>query len=113
MTDAWTLDAWVDLSLHQRCRKFEERHPDAKLSVYHLRKNYREAGIRKKMIRKTQIVGEDKQMEMKEQATAAGYAISSSVLDAQNFGAPQSRERSWIILYNLTIGGTPMAPCER
>ena len=75
LTEARTLDAWVDLTLHQRCQKFEEMHPDAKLSVYHLRKIYREAGIRKKKIRKTKIVGEDKKMEMKEQVAAANIQI--------------------------------------
>ena len=75
LTDKRHLDAWVALSMQQRCHKFEEMHPDAKLSVYHLRKIYREAGNRKNKIRKTKIVGEDKQMEMKEQAASANAQI--------------------------------------
>lgn len=70
-----TLDYQVDLSLQERCRAFEVQFPRTKLSIYHLRKFYREAGIRKKKIRKTKLINEIKQIEINEQAVVANNKI--------------------------------------
>lgn len=45
------------------------------MTVYHLRKLYREQGIRKKKIKKTKIISAQKHIELREQAIFAEAEI--------------------------------------
>jgi hypothetical protein len=50
---------------------FHRRFPSRKLSLYFLRKAYREAKIKKKKIRKTKLVRKEKQHKLQEEINAA------------------------------------------
>ena len=66
LTAEKTLKEWVGHTLKQRCRRFEIRYPGKQLTVYRLLKVYRQAGIKRKKIRKTKIISDDKKIQIKE-----------------------------------------------
>ena len=48
--------SWAGLSIAERRVRFHRQFPGSKISIYYLRKAYREARIRKKKIRRTKII---------------------------------------------------------
>ena len=66
LTSHATLDKWVGLSLEERRVMFHRQFPDKRISIYRLRKAYREAGIKLKKIQTTKIVtkGQQAKIEM-------------------------------------------------
>ena len=50
-----TLDLMVGMSLSDRCEILKLQMPDTHITIYKLRKLYRELGIKKKVIRFTKI----------------------------------------------------------
>ena len=53
-----TLRAWVGLTQQQRARMFTRRYPNKILTIYRLRKVYKDHGIRRKKIRNTKVITE-------------------------------------------------------
>ena len=72
-----TLKMQIGMSLAQRCAAFEKKYAGKKMTVYYLRKIYREAGIRRKKIKKTKIVDEQQRARMKQQAIEAHDRVQS------------------------------------
>ena len=66
LTSHATLDKWVGLSLEERLVMFHRQYPEKKITIYRLRKAYREAGIKLKKIQTTKIVtkGQKAKIEM-------------------------------------------------
>ena len=77
LCDNKTIEEWVGYTLRQRCKAFEMKFPDTKMTLYHLTKIYREVGIRKKKIRKTKIVDLGRQQHIKEEAVKAHEQLTS------------------------------------
>ena len=77
LCDNKTIEEWVGYTLRQRCKAFEMKFPDTKMTLYHLTKIYREVGIRKKKIRKTKIVDPSRHQHIKEEAVKAHEQLTS------------------------------------
>ena len=50
---------------------FHRQYPDKRIKVYHLRKEYRMAKIRKKKIKRTKVISEDKEWQRLGEAVEA------------------------------------------
>ena len=50
---------------------FHRRYPEKRIKVYHLRKEYRKAKIRKKKIKRTKVISEDKEWQRLGEAVEA------------------------------------------
>ena len=62
---------WTGLTLAERCRRFEIRYPERRLTIYRLLKVYRESGIRRKKIKRTKLIDDQKREQIREQAVEA------------------------------------------
>ena len=78
-----TLRSWVGLTQHQRIKMFHRRWPEKRLTVYRLRKVYRDHGIRRKKIRHTKVVTESQKKKIQAEAVAARDRLEE--LQAQRF----------------------------
>ena len=70
---------WAGYSLEARCRLFHRRFPDKKLTLYRLCKVYREHGIKKKKIKKTEIISTKKKKDIKEKAIIARKLLEQAI----------------------------------
>lgn len=73
--DTKTMEEWVGYTLKQRCKAFEMKFPGTKMTLYHLTRLYKEAGIRKKKIRKTKIVDPARKEHIHQEAIKANEEL--------------------------------------
>ena len=63
------------MSLQERCMDFRRQYPDAHITIYKLRKLYKEVKIRKKYLRMTKLPDEPKLREIEQQAAVLGREV--------------------------------------
>ena len=76
LTSAQTLDSWTSLSLEERLVVFKQRYPNSLVTVYKLRKLYKQYKIRKKVIRIRKIPTVPQQWQVLLQAVDLEQDIS-------------------------------------
>jgi len=64
LTKMATLDRWASKSLEERVQLFKARYPNAKISIYKLRKLYYRHKIKKKAIRISKVAKQASLMEI-------------------------------------------------
>ena len=71
--DHKTVTEWSGLSLAERVARFHRQFPDRRITVYRLRKVYRQHLYKKKKIRRTKIIQPAHQKKIDEEAREAKF----------------------------------------
>ena len=81
LVDPGTLKSWAGRTLQERRVLFHRMYPDIKISLYHLRLAYKEAGVKKKMIRIKKQVHERHRQRILEQTQDAKMGVEKAKAD--------------------------------